>query len=409
VLVDIAFKFRLYPAREQAALLAKTFGCKRFVWNEMLEERIDYYHDHGTSAGKARKTEKEWKVIYPFLKEVDSIALQQARIDLDTAYDRFFKHLGRFPRFKSRKGKQSYRTQYTGGNIAVDFAARKLKLPKLGLVAYRDDRSFPEVPRNVTVSKTKSGKYFAAILVQREIDVAKKTTIDARDVAGFDAGAAGFITSELARVQNPRFYRSQQTKIARYHRAVSKKTKGSHNRDRARVKLARLYDKIGNRRRDWMHRLSTELANRHDAVFIEDLNVDGMKRFGVAKSFTLDASWGAFVAMLSYKMDRRGKHLVKVGRFYPSSKTCSVCGFINHALTLDDRAWSCPSCGARHDRDTNAAINITREGIRLLRAESITVINIDTTVGTTGSHARGDPARPAITAARVVEPGIPRL
>ena len=392
-------------------MLDKTFGCKRFVWNAILAEREAWYAEHGTGIGRLRKTEKEWKALYPFLKEVDSIALQQARIDLDTAYSRYFKHLGGFPRFKSRKGKQSYRTQYTGGNIGVDFAARKLKLPKLGLVAYRDDRVFTERPKNVTVSKTKSGKYFASILVNQELEVEQKITVHESNVAGFDMSAKDFIVGENVRYENPRFYRNDQVHLARLHRRLSRKVKGSSNQNKARVRLARLYDRIGSRRTDWLQKLSTELASRHDAVAVEDLNIDGMKRWngGLAKSITLDFSWGEFVHALEYKMARRGKHLVKIDRFYPSSKTCSACGCINHGLTLDQREWTCPSCGTLHDRDTNAAVNITREGIRLLRAENITVINTDTTAGTAVSHASGDPARPAVFAARIDERRIRAL
>ena len=405
MLVQRAYQFRIYPTREQASLLAKTFGCKRFIWNAMLAERQAYYHEHGTGIGKLRKTEKEWKLIHPFLKEADSIAIQQARVDLDIAYSRYFKHLGVFPRFKSRKGKQSYRTQYTGGNIAVDFAARWLKLPKLGLVAYRDDRVFTERPQNVTVSKTKSGKYFASILVNQELEVEQKITVHESNVAGFDMSAKDFIVGENVRYENPRFYRNSQVQLARLHRRLSRKVKGSSNRNKARVRLARLYDRIGNRRTDWLQKLSTELANHHDAITVEDLNVEGMKRWngGLAKSITLDFSWGAFVHALEYKMAWRGKHLVKVGRYFASSKTCSACGYVNCAFTLDDRTWVCPSCDVLHDRDINAVINIKCEGIRLLRENNITVINDNTTVGTTGSHASGDPARPAIIAARIVE------
>ena len=408
MLVQRAYRFRIYPTREQASLLAKTFGCKRFIWNQMLAERQAYYHEHGAGIGKLRKTEKEWKVIYPFLKDVDSIALQQARLDLDTAYIRYYKKIGGFPRFKSRKGKQSYRTQYTGGNIAVDSAARQLKLPKLGIVAYRDDRVFTERPKNVTVSKTKSGTYFASILVNQELEVEQKITVHESNVAGFDMSAKDFIVGENVRYENPRFYRNDQVQLARLHRHLSRKVKGSANRNKARVKLARLYDRIGNRRTDWLQKLSTELANHHDAVAVEDLNVEGMKRWngGLAKSITLDFSWGEFVHILDYKMKWRGKRLVKVGRYFASSKTCSACGFINHGLALDQREWACPSCGTRHDRDINAAINITREGIRILRENNITVINDNTTAGTAESNARGDRARPVIPMATVVEPGI---
>jgi putative transposase len=404
VIVDVAFKFRIYPTREQATLIAKTCGCKRFAWNKMMEDREAYYREHGTTTGYRRVTEKELKRIHPFLAEVDSIALQQARRDLDVAYKNLFAGRARHPRFKSRKDKQSYRTQYTGGNITVDFVARRLKLPKLGLVAYRDDRTFPERPRNVTVSITKSGKYFAAILVNRDIDIVEKTIREDR-VAGFDMSASSFIVGENDRRENPRFYRNSQVQLARLHRRLSRTVKDSTNRNKARVRLARLYDRIGNRRTDWLQKLSTDLANRHDAIAVEDLNVDGMKRWngGLAKSITLDFSWGTFVTMLGYKLAWRGKHLVKVGRYFASSKTCSTCGFVNHALTIDDRSWACPSCGAFHDRDTNAAINITREGIRLLREQGITVITTGTTAGTAGIHASGDPVRPAIIAARIDE------
>ena len=295
------------------------------------------------------------------------------------------------------------------GNIKIDFAGQKLKMPKIASwIAYSDQRVFAEQMRSVTVSKTKSGKYFASILVNQEIEIEQMTTIQESKIAAFDMSAKEFLVSEIKRYENPRFYRSNETKLKHLHRQVSRKTKGSSNRDKARIRLARLYDRIGNQRNDFQQKLSTELASEHDAIIIEDLNIEGMKRWNgsLAKSVTLDSSWNEFTRMLEYKMAWRGKHLVKIDRFFPSSKMCSACGFINHGLALDDREWTCPSCGMHHDREVNAAINIKREGINTLRHNNITVITSDNTVGTTEIHAFGDSARPVATMARIDEERI---
>ena len=405
-----ANKVRLCPTRAQAALLAKTFGCKRFIWNKMLEERKHFYEQHGTSIGKNRKTEKDWKILHPFLKEVDSIALQQARIDLDVAYENFFAGRARFPRFKSRKSHQSYRTVNVSDNIKMDFVTRRMQLPKLGWIAYRDDRAFTERVRNVTVSITKSGRYFASILIEQDLITQEKMTIQEDRIGAFDMSAAEFLVGENKRLGNPRFYRSHEQRLKLLHRRLSRKQHESRNREKARTALARYYDCIGNRRKDWVHKVSTRLANGHDAIILEDLNIEGMKRWsgGLAKSVSLDFSWGEFVSMLAYKMAWRGNHLVKVGRFFPSSKQCSACGVVNGALALSDRAWTCPSCGTTHDRDVNASANLKKEGIRLLLARNIT-ITCNATAGAAGSHASGDRARPVNMKAAVVEGGIHAL
>jgi putative transposase len=214
-----AVRVRLYPTAAQAALLARTFGCKRFVWNMIIQERQAYYRQYGEAIGKHRKTEKEWKGLFPFLMGVDSIALQQARIDLDAAYLSFFEKRARFPRFKSRKGWQSYRTVNVNSNVKVDFRLRKLQLPKVGWVAYRDGgRSFTERVRSVTVSRTKSGKHFASILIERDLDVTPLTTVQMDKVAAFDMSAREFMVGEGERFENPRFYRSREAKLARLQR-----------------------------------------------------------------------------------------------------------------------------------------------------------------------------------------------
>jgi putative transposase len=291
-------------------------------------------------------------------------------------------------------------------NIKIDFARKKLKLPKIGAwFSYRDDRVFAESIKRVTISKTKSGKYFASILIERETNIEPKEILAEKDIAAFDMSFASFLVSETGRGSNPRFYRKQERKLKKLHREHSRKQEGSCNRNKARIRLARVYDKIGNARTDWMHKQSFGLARQHEAVILEDVTVEGMKLFntGFAKTITLDFSWGEFTRMLAYKLERMGKHLVRVYRFYPSSKTCSECSYINHRLQLSDRAWTCPECGVQHERDENAARNIKGEGKRILEEERNIIIIQASTVGTTGSHASGDQVRPVTLTAPVDE------
>jgi len=412
VIVEHAVKVRIYPNVAQETLLAKTFGCKRWIWNYWREERENYFKDHGNTVGFKYTPAKVLKETRPWLKEPDSIALQQARRDLDTAYKNFFDGVkGKrtkmgYPKFKSKHAKQSYRTVQTNGNIQINFNKRKLKLPKVGWVAYRDDRVFDEKIKNVTVTRTKGGRYFVSILICKEIDIDEKTTIHESRIAAFDMSCGAFMVGTgNNRFANPQFYRKHENKLKKLHRELSRKQKGSSNRDKARVKLARFYEKIGNRRKDWQQKLSTNLVKEHDVIIIEDLNVEGMKRFngGIAKTVSLDFSWGEFTRVLDYKCTWRGKHLVKVDRFYPSSKLCSNCGYKHDTLTLKEREWTCPECGIHHDRDANAAKNLDGEGKRILGEErNITIIKTST-VGTTGSHASGDRVRPAITGAVIDE------
>jgi putative transposase len=402
VIVKLAVKVRVYPNSAQEALLAKTLGCKRWIWNYWREERETYYHEHGNTTGFKYTSAKVLKETRPWLKEPDSIALQQARIDLETAYKNYFDGVkGKrpkmgYPKFKSKHGKQSYRTVETNGNIKIDFVNRKLKLPKVGWIKYRDDRVFDEKIKNVTVTRTKDGRYFASLQIDREIDIQERTTIQENKIAAFDMSCTAFMVGTGEdRFDNPRFYRNHENKLKKLHRQVSRKKKGSKNRNKARAKLARFYGKIGNRRNDWQQKLSTTLVKENEAIIIEDLNIEGMKRFngGIAKSVTLDFSWGEFTCMLEYKCTWHGKHLVKVDRFYPSSKLCSNCGFKHDALKLSDREWTCPGCGTQHDRDGNSANNLNVEGKRILREErNITIIE-SSTAGTAGSHASGDRVR----------------
>lgn len=415
----MAIKVRLYPNESQRSLLDRAFGCCRFLWNQMLNERREAYWQYKIDGIETRyKTEKEYKQIFPFLREPDSKALQNVNWNIRDAFARFFKNrddrkarktrrrVG-YPRFKSRKSRQSYTTDNINGNIKIDFDGKKIKLPKIDAwFKYRDDRAFNEKIRSITVSKTKSGKYFASILIARENPTTLLKEVHDCRVVSIDAGMKDFLVDNAGtKIANPRFFRRSLSKIRSSHRKASRCKKGSSNRAKACKKLATAYDRFCNQKNDWLHKLSIRLVTNHDTIIIEDLNVEGMKQFntGYAKSITKDVSLGEFVTMLEYKASKHGKHLVKVGRFFPSSQLCSACGYQNRGLTLDQREWTCPSCGTRHDRDTNAAMNIKREGIRLLREKGITVITPDNTVGTTGINASGDPARPLILEARIHE------
>ena len=409
--IDITYKFRIYPNKEQEEILNKTFGCCRFLWNQMLAERNRVHeqlkNDKESLHSYKYKTEKDYKQVFEFLKEPDAKALQNVSRNLFQAFRNFFDGVkGKRPRvgypsFKSKRGKQSYTTNNINDNIKIDFERKKLKLPKINTwFSYRDDRVFDEKIRKVTVSKTKSGKYFASISFKREICIKKKITIQESKIASFDMSCKEFMVGmDNNRFINPKFYRKQENKLKKLHRELSRKEKGSSNRNKARIKLARFYDKITNQRNDWQHKLSITMARTYDAIIIEDLNIDGMKRFNssIAKTVTLDFSWGKFTRMLEYKMERRGKYLVKVDRFYPSSKLCSNCGYKHDDLNLSDREWTCPDCGMHHERDKNSAKNLDIEGKRILEEEKKIKIIKSSTVGTTGSHASGDRVRPSNT------------
>jgi putative transposase len=407
VKTEIAYKLRIYPNKKQKTFLNKTFGCCRFLWNHMLAEHNQVYQrlksDKKALHAHKYKTEKQYKQEYEFLKEPDAKALQNVNRNLFQAFQNFFdsvkgkRPIVGYPRFKSRKNRQSYKTNNINNNVKIDFTRKKLKLPKVeGWVSYRDDRTFDESIKSVALSRTKSGKYHASILIERRTNIQQRTEVEEGKITAFDMSFASFLVSEHKRFENPRFYRRNENRLKRLHKRLSRKQKGSRNRDKARVMLARFYDKITNAKGDWLHKESVKLVREFDVIVLENIHVEGVKQFskGFAKTVTLDFSWGEFTRMLGYKMQRFGKHLVLVDRFFPSSKTCSSCGYVNGELELSDRQWVCASCGVRHDRDVNAAVNIRLEGIRVLREERNIKIITSCTAGTAGSHASGDRVRP---------------
>ena len=362
----------------------------------MLEERKKIYdglkNDKETLYNYKYKTEKEYKQEYRFLKEVDSKALQAEWRHLKSAYDNFFRNIKKgikkgFPKFRSKKNKQTYTTYNINNNCKIDFENKKIKLPKIkAWINYKDNRAFKEEIKHITVSKTKSGKYHVSILIELENDVIPKHHIEIDKIIGFDMSASKFLITKEIELSNPRFYRNEESNLKKLHRELSRKKKGSNNRIRSRIKLAKLYEKINNRKKDWIHKITHLLSENFNCVILEDLYIKGMQSFnsGISKSVSLDFSWNQFVNILKYKIEQKGKYLVVIDRFFPSSKLCSKCGYKNTELELKDREWTCPECNTAHDRDVNASTNIKNEGLRQLKEDNITIINYnDTAVGTT--------------------------
>ena len=367
-----AYKFRIYPDAEQKVLFAKTFGCTRLVYNYYLDKKIKLYQkdksrfSYTQCAGDMAKLKKEND--YLFLSEVDSIALQQSLRHLDTAFQNFFtRPKTGFPKFKSRRNKKSYTTICINNNIALQDGF--LKLPKIGLVKVKQHRSIPEdyVLKSVTVSQSASGKYYASILFEYENQVPEQPL---QNFLGLD-----FSMHELYKDSNgnepcyPKYYRRAERKLKREQRKLSLMQKGSDNRRKQRIRVAKLHEKIANQRKDFLHKQSRQIANAYDCVCIEDLNMQAMSQSLHFGKSVADNGWGMFTAFLKYKLEELGKKLIKVDQFFASSQLCSCCGYKNtETKNLSIRAWDCPNCGTHHDRDVNAAINIRNEGMRFVLA-----------------------------------------
>lgn len=366
-----AIKYRLYPNKEQAILIDKTIGCARKIYNLMLNDKIEYYK---SNKAMLNNSPAQYKKNYPYLKEVDSLALANASQNLNKAYRNFFKNknIG-FPRFKSKKrSRLSYTTNNQKESIRIQ--GSKIKIPKLGFVRASIHRKAKKnwLLKSATISKDSCNKYFISVLYEFDYKVKfiNKNSIDQSKIIGLDYKSNGLYMDSDGKKAfgSNKFFRQYEKKLAKAQRKLKNKDVDSNNYYKQILKINKIYNKIKNKRLDYLHKLSTKIANLYDVVCIEDLNMKSLSNKGFKNGkATLDNGYDMFTAMLACKLNERGKYLVKIDKWYPSSQICSSCGN-RQKISLEQRLYTCPKCGKSIDRDYNAAINIKNEGIRLLKS-----------------------------------------
>lgn len=374
MLQNYTYKFRIYPNEKQKIIIAKHFGCTRFVYNYFLDREKKFYLEnkedieqkrikcHNTAYDNQKLlTQLKKQEEYKWLNEVSSHSLCIALKNLDVAYNRFFKGLSAFPNFK----KKSYAQSYSIDNLTLYIKNKRIYIPKIkDGIKIKEHHKLKGKIINGTISLSSSGKYYISITVEKEIDYQLEET---NKSIGVDLGIKDFcITSDEEKYLNLHFKKKVKNKIKYLQRQLSKKSIGSSNRNKARIKLAKLYDKINNRKKDFINKLSNKLTNENQIICLENLNIKGMtKNHNLAESI-LECSWYEFIRQLKYKASWKNHHIIQIDRYFPSSKTCFDCGYIKSDLLLKDRYWTCSNCGCYHDRDINSAKNILKQGLNLL-------------------------------------------
>jgi len=353
------YQYRLHPTKDQETLIAKHLGCCRYVYNWALARKNTAYRDEGISLSKydLMKQLPALKEELPWLKEVNAQSLQQSIHNLSRAFTNFFEGRAEEPTFKKKHDPEQAFT--VPQSYTVDFERGTVKLPKIGAVKVKYHRTFVGTTKSATVIRKSTGRYLISIVVEDGRKPPQPADPIPDQTVGIDMGLKHYaVLSTGEKMENPKYLRNAQVRLAVLQRRLDRKQKGSKNRNKARLKVARCHQKIADQRKDFQHQLSSRLVRENQALAVESLNVDGMvKNHSLARAIS-DAGWGTFIGMLKYKCQEAGKTLLKIGVFEPSSKTCSVCGYRKADLTLKDREWTCPDCGTTHDRDLNAAINI---------------------------------------------------
>ena len=374
-LIKRTYRFRLYPTDHQKDLIEKTLGCSRQVYNEFLSIcKKEYERDHNYIINKYEliKLLPEYKNKYPYLKEVDSIALQQSVIHLFEAFRNFFRHNSDFPVFKKKKNDYGYITMNINNSIRI--MGNEIQIPKIGRVKFIYHRHLPESFVFSMVAVSRIGKhYYVSLLGEEEYQEYQKYSkahLDVTNSIGLDFSLANlFVSDSETKSHMPKYYEKSLNKLASEQRKLSHMVKGSNNYKKQLLRIANLHEQIANQRKDYLHKTSRYLANKYDYVFVEDLDLKEMSKrkeelkLGI---FVNDLAFGTFLNQLKYKLEWLNKKLVKVDKYFPSSQLCSECGYKNATLLLKTKSWICPNCGIKHNRDHNAAINIKKEGMRMI-------------------------------------------
>ena len=360
---NLAYKYKIYPNEIQANLILQTFGCVWFVYNKILGRAKEIYELEGKNK---IITPASLKTEFQFLKEVDSLALANAQMNAKTAFTNFFQKRTDFPKFKSKKNvRKSYSTNNVNNSIRIE--GNYLKLPKLGLVKIKLHRQIPQnyIIKSATISQEPNGAFYISVLTEFEKNI-KEVPSD-NNIVGLDFSMSElFVSSDNQRTNYPRFFRKLEAKLVKAQKELSRKVKFSNNWNKAKLKVAKIHQSIKNSRKDFLHKLSHELVNKYNAIILEDLNMKGMSQALNFGKSVADNGWGSFTIMLQYKAMFLGKQVVKIDKWFPSSKTCSSCGAIKTELGLSERVYKCDGCNSEIDRDLNASINIREVGRKLL-------------------------------------------